>query len=198
MVLLCPGCCTKSYQFTDIHCWSVLAQQSAEEWRNTARYNMVSVTLSGVIGPVLTEIHKSSSALAEVFFFFVSDLALVSGQQQLRHRLPWQQQQQWQHTRRAVRKTNRGRVRRTARQTVLYTPWLCFSITRRQSWLKKPWMLSTLPSMAVRPFKSLFGKCKDLIHPLEERESLSENVFWVQVIKNNLKWKNFHLSSFLV
>uniref|UniRef100_A0A3B5K896 Uncharacterized protein n=1 Tax=Takifugu rubripes TaxID=31033 RepID=A0A3B5K896_TAKRU len=105
---------------------------------------MVSVTLSGVIGPVLTEIHKSSSALAELFFFFVSDLVLVSGQQQLWHRLPWRQQQQWQHTSRAVRKTSRGRVRRTARQTVLYAPWLCLSLhfTFQAFQLFSPFVLS--------------------------------------------------------
>lgn len=32
--------------------------------------------------------------------------------------------------------------------------------------------------------KSLSDCCKDLINPLEERESLSEYEFWVQIIKN--------------
>lgn len=138
-----------------MHCYSALAPQSAEAWKNMARYIKVSATLSGVIGSVLTEIHKSSSALVELFFFLVSDLALVSEQQQLQqlqHLPPRRQQQQWQHSSRAVRTTSRGRVRSTARQMVLYAPWLCLSITRCQSWLKKSWTPSVLPSMAVRSF----------------------------------------------
>lgn len=104
---------------------------------------MFRATLSGVIGPALTEIHKSSS---EFFFFFISDLvvAMASLQQQL----AWRQQQQWQHTTKVVRRTNRGRAKRTTRQTVLYTPWLCLSVAKLQTWLKKSWMLSVLPSMA--------------------------------------------------
>lgn len=75
--------------------------------------------LSGVIGPVLTEIHKSS-VLAEFFFFFVSDLAVVMlPRQQQQQLLAWRQQQQWQHTTKVVRSTSTGRVRRTTRQTVL-------------------------------------------------------------------------------
>lgn len=112
-------------------------------------YTMARATLSGVIGPVLTEIHKSS-VLAEFFFFFVSDLAvaMASLQQQQQQLLAWRQQQQWQHTTKAVRSTSRGRVRRTTRQTVLKTPWSCLSVVKLQSWLKKSWMLSVLPSMA--------------------------------------------------
>lgn len=81
---------------------------------------MARATLSGVIGPVFTEIHKSS-VLAEFFFFFVSDLAvaMASPQQQQQQLLAWRQQQQWQHTTKVVRRINRGRVRRTTRQTVL-------------------------------------------------------------------------------
>lgn len=156
MVLLCPICYFVQRAISFANYWhaSLICPCTVHRGMgSTTRYNMVSVTLSGVIGPVLTEIHKSSSVLAELFFFFVSDLVLVSGQQHLRHRLPWRQQQQWQHTSRAVRKTSRGRVRRTARQTVLYAPWLCLSVTRRQSWLKKSWMLFAPPSMAVRPLK---------------------------------------------
>lgn len=83
-------------------------------------YTMARATLSGVIGPVLTEIHKSS-VLAEFFFFFVSDLAvaMASPLQQQQQPLAWRQQQQWQHTTKVVRRTSRGRVRRTTRQTVL-------------------------------------------------------------------------------
>lgn len=117
---------------------------------------MARATLSGVNGPVLTEIHKSS---VEFFFFFVSDLAvaMASLPQQQQQLLAWRQQQQWQHTTKVVRRTSRGRVRRTTRQTVLYTPWLCFSVAKLQSWLKNSWMLSVLPSMAfgygaVNPF----------------------------------------------
>lgn len=85
-----------------------------------AAYTMARATLSGVIGPVLTEIHKSSSLLPEPFFFFVSDLGVPSRQQQQQQQtLLWRQQQQWQHTTRVVRRTSRGRVRRTTRQTVL-------------------------------------------------------------------------------
>lgn len=78
-------------------------------------------TRSGVIGPVLTEIHKSS-VLDEFFFFFVSDLAVAMEspqQQQQQQPLAWRQQQQWQHTTTVVRRTSRGRVKRTTRQTVL-------------------------------------------------------------------------------
>lgn len=39
-------------------------------------YTMARATLSGVIGPVLTDIHKSS-VFAAFFFFLVSDLAVV-------------------------------------------------------------------------------------------------------------------------
>lgn len=85
-------------------------------------YSIARATLSGVIGPVLTEIHKSS-VLAEFFFFFVSDLevamASLQQQQQQQQLLAWRQQQQWQHTTKVVRRTSRGRVRRTTRQTVL-------------------------------------------------------------------------------
>ncbi len=85
-------------------------------------YSMGRATLSGVIGPVLTEIHKSS-VLAEFFFFFGSDLEVVMvplpQQQQQQQLLAWRQQQQWQHTTNIVRRTSRGRVRRTTRQTVL-------------------------------------------------------------------------------
>lgn len=82
-------------------------------------YTMARATLSGVIGPVLTEIHKSS---VEFFFFFVSDLAVAMEplmQQQQQQLLAWRQQQQWQHTTNVVRSTSRGRVKRTTRQTVL-------------------------------------------------------------------------------
>lgn len=91
---------------------------------------MARAILSVVIGPVLTEIHKSS-VVAKFFFFFVSDLvvAMVSLQQQQQQLLSWRQQQQWQHTTKVVRKTSRGRVKRTTRQTVLYAPWLCLSVT---------------------------------------------------------------------
>lgn len=37
-------------------------------------YSIARATLSGVIGPVLTEIHRSSSSLPELFFFLVLDL----------------------------------------------------------------------------------------------------------------------------
>lgn len=37
-------------------------------------YSIARATLSGVIGPVLTEIHRSSSSLPELFFFLVFDL----------------------------------------------------------------------------------------------------------------------------
>lgn len=85
-----------------------------------ASYSMARATLSGVIGPVLTEIHRSS-ALDELFFFFVSDLevAMAPPQQQLQQPLAWRQQQQWQHTTSVVRRISRGRVRRTTRQMVL-------------------------------------------------------------------------------
>lgn len=142
-----------------VNCWHALLicpQQPAEAWKSTARYINVSATLSGVIGPVLTEIHKSSSSLAALLFFLVSDLALVPGQQQLQHPPPWRQQQQWQHSSRAVRKTSKGKLRSTARQMVLYAPWVCLSITRRQSWLKKSSILSTLPSMAVPLTESIW------------------------------------------
>lgn len=110
---------------------------------------MARATLSGVIGPVLTEIHKSS-VLAEPFFFFVSDLevAIVSPQQQQQQPLAWRQQQQWQHTTTVVRRTSRGSVSRTTRHTVLYAPWLCLSVAKLQSWLKKSWTPSVFPSMA--------------------------------------------------
>lgn len=145
--------CTKCYEICKLLTCIVnlpLHSSLQETWKSTARYIKVSATLSGVIGPVFTEIHKSSSSLAALFFFFVSDLVLVSGQQQLQHPPPWRQQQQWQHNSRAVRKTSKGRLRSTARQIVLYAPWLCLSITKRQSWLNKSSILSTLPSMAVR------------------------------------------------
>lgn len=83
-------------------------------------YSMARATRSGVIGPGLTEIHKSS-VLAEFFFFFVSDLEddTASPQQPQQQLLAWRQQQQWQHTTTIVRRTSRGSVRRTTRQTVL-------------------------------------------------------------------------------
>lgn len=108
-------------------------------------------TMSGVIGPFLTEIHKSS---AEFFLFFVSDrvvaMAPLQQQQQQQQLLAWRQQQQWQHTTKVVRRTSRGRVKRSTRQTVLYTPWLCFSVAKPQSSWKKSWMLSVPPPMALR------------------------------------------------
>lgn len=112
---------------------------------------MARATLSGVVGPDLTEIHRSSSVLPELFFFFIFDLdvaepCLSQQQQQLQPR-PWRQQQQWQHTTRAVRKTSRGRVRRTTRQMVLNNPWLCLFEAKLQIWLKNTWMLSDTPSM---------------------------------------------------
>lgn len=82
-------------------------------------YTMVRPTLSGVMGPVFTEIHKSS-LFAEFFFFFVSDLEVAAASpQQQQQPLAWRQQQQWQHTTTAVRKTSRGSVSRTTRQIVL-------------------------------------------------------------------------------
>lgn len=58
-------------------------------------YTMARATLSGVIGPVLTEIHRSSVLLAELFFFFVSDLVVaMESLQQQQHPLAWRQQQQ--------------------------------------------------------------------------------------------------------
>lgn len=145
--------CTKCYESCKLLTCIVnlpVQQQPAATWESAARYINVSATLSGVIGPVFTEIHKSSSSLAALFFFFVSDLVPLSGQQQLQHPPPWRQQQQWQHSSRTVRKTSKGRLRSTARQIVLYAPWLCLSITRRQSWLNKSSILSTLRSMAAR------------------------------------------------
>lgn len=112
-----------------IQIWSHLVQktkmvtascQTPDIHKNFIRsYTIARATLSGVIGPVLTEIHKSSSPLAELFFFFVSDLAPPSPQQQQQQPLAWRQQQQWQHTTSIVKRTSRGSVRRTTRQTVL-------------------------------------------------------------------------------
>lgn len=61
-----------------------------------ASYTIARATRSGVMGPVLTEIHRSSVLLDEFFFFFASDLvdAVESLQQQLQHLLAWRQQQQ--------------------------------------------------------------------------------------------------------
>uniref|UniRef100_A0A8C3G499 Uncharacterized protein n=1 Tax=Cyclopterus lumpus TaxID=8103 RepID=A0A8C3G499_CYCLU len=108
---------------------------------NCDSYTMARATLSGVIGPVLTEIHKSS---AEFFLFFVSDLVVAMASLQQQQLLAWRQKQQWQHTTKVVRRTSRGRVKRTTRQTVLYTPWLCLSVAKLQSWLKKSWTLSDI------------------------------------------------------
>lgn len=110
---------------------------------------MARATLSGVVGPDLTEIHRSSSVLPELFFFFfifdldVSEACLSQQLQPWR----WRQQQQWQHTTRVVRKTSRGRVRTTTRQMVLNNPWLCLFKAKLQIWLKNSWMLSVVPSM---------------------------------------------------
>lgn len=106
---------------------------------------MARATLSGVIGPPLTEIHKSS---LEFFLFFVSDLAVAMASLQ-QQQLAWRQQQQWQHTTNVVRRTMRGRVSSTTRHTVLYAPWLCFSVAMLQSWWKKSRTLSVPPSMAL-------------------------------------------------
>lgn len=62
-----------------------------------ASYTIPRATLSGVIGPVLTEIHRSSVLFAELFFFFVSDLVVAIEslqQQQQQQLLAWRQQQQ--------------------------------------------------------------------------------------------------------
>lgn len=81
-------------------------------------YTIVRATLSGVIGPVLTEIHKSSSF---GLVFFLSDFAVaelgLSAQQPTQ--LARRQQQQWQHTTREVKSTTIGRASSTTRQTVL-------------------------------------------------------------------------------
>lgn len=113
---------------------------------------MARATLSGVVGPDLTEIHRSSSVLPELFFFFIFDLdvseaCLSQQQQQQLQARRWRQQQQWQHTTRVVRKTSRGRVRRTTRQMVLNSPWLCLFEAKFQIWLKNSWKLSPMPSM---------------------------------------------------
>lgn len=50
-------------------------------------YSIARATLSGVIGPVLTEIHRSSSSLPELFFFLVFDLDVTEA-------CPLQQRQQ--------------------------------------------------------------------------------------------------------
>uniref|UniRef100_A0A8C7MVI5 Uncharacterized protein n=1 Tax=Oncorhynchus kisutch TaxID=8019 RepID=A0A8C7MVI5_ONCKI len=82
-------------------------------------YTIVRATLSCVIGPVLTEIHKSS--FLGLFFFFLSDLAVselgLSPQQPVE--LARRQQQQWQHTTREVKSTTIGRASSTTRQTLL-------------------------------------------------------------------------------
>lgn len=125
--------------------WNKLAQNKQFFKPRMDSHAMASATRSGVMGPVFTEIHKSSSF--EFFFFLVSDLEASPQQQQQQQRLAWRQQQQWQHTTTAVRKTSRGSVSRTARQIVLYAPWLCLSTTKLQSCVKKSWMLSNFPSI---------------------------------------------------
>lgn len=118
--------------------------------KSTHFHTTPSATLSAVIAPGLTEIHRSS-ALVEFFFFFASDLDVaMESRQQQQHPSAWRQQQQWQHTMKVVRMTRRGKVRRTTRHTVLKAPWLCFSVTKLHSCLKKS---STL---------SIFELCKSL------------------------------------
>uniref|UniRef100_A0A6Q2Z338 Uncharacterized protein n=1 Tax=Esox lucius TaxID=8010 RepID=A0A6Q2Z338_ESOLU len=91
------------------------------------KQTIVRATLSGVMGPALTEIHKSS-LLGLLFFFFFSDLAMAEPglplQQQAR--LVWRQQQQWQHTTREVRSTTMGR-----------TPWSCLAVATLHKSQKK-------------------------------------------------------------
>lgn len=109
-------------------------------------YSMASATLSGVIGPAFTEIHKSSLFSAFFFFFFlVSDLPAVAiaplrRQQQQRRPSPSprrRQQQQWQQTTREVSRTTRGSASSTARHAVLYAPCWCLSMARLHSRWKK-------------------------------------------------------------
>lgn len=106
-------------------------------------YTIPSATLSAVIAPGLTEIHRSS-AFDEFFFFFASDLvvAIESRLPQQQLPAPWRQQQQWQHTMKVVMMTRRGKVRRTTRHTVLKAPWLCLSVTKLHNCLKKSSTLS--------------------------------------------------------
>lgn len=106
-------------------------------------YTIPSATLSAVIAPGLTEIHRSS-AFDEFFFFFASDLvvAIESRLPQQQLPAPWRQQQQWQHTMNVVMMTRRGKVRRTTRHTVLKTPWLCLSVIKLHNCRKKSSTLS--------------------------------------------------------
>lgn len=112
---------TSLYTICVLHSAPTGPGSAMSKYNMASYYTMARATLSGVIGPVFTEIHKSSSLLPELFFFFVSNLAvaIVSPQQQQQQLLVWRQQQQWQHTSKVVRKTSRGRVRRTTRQMVL-------------------------------------------------------------------------------
>ncbi|KAI4810312.1 hypothetical protein KUCAC02_019151 [Chaenocephalus aceratus] len=106
---------------------------------------MARATLSGVIGPPLTEIHKSS---LEFFLFFVSDLAvaMASLQQQLGMATAAAVAA---HDQRGEEDDEGQSQQHHQAHRVLYAPWLCFSVAMLQSWWKKSRTLSVPPSMAL-------------------------------------------------
>lgn len=106
--------------------WAVIHQVRTEVGHRAwcpLVYTILNPTTSGVMGPDLTEIHKSSF-FAPLFFFrrlsvWWLPVPPPPPWQQQPQQWPWRQQQQWQHTTSVVRSTTSGNASSTTRHTVL-------------------------------------------------------------------------------